>query len=302
MSHNIDYIINSIIKKYINETDEHIKIKPDEQWLRKWFHILNKDYFNEYLDEGVKLSSFIDGRGSNGRRLGSFRITASNIRIMLTTNRMFAMTYSGTEFINRDNFVKLCKPLIEINGNYSATEEAWLGVLIHEMCHYYTYINGYAPKQSHGDSFKSIAKFVSDKSNGRFHIQRLASEEDMKNFEIDSAINAKNIAREQNKISKIFAVIIVENNGTIRLVTTSSLELLNSILSIHEKRKDAKFVGYCDNKELISYLFNLGYKKNFRTYRYWTINTNNEELVKKILSYKWNSLISPSPSLSQVIE
>lgn len=86
-----------------------------------------------------------------------FKITSKYIRIECNSRKMFYDDgYYGRQYINSKNFVELCEPCIELNANYSWTEEDMLATLAHEMCHYYTYMNGIAPKQGHGSEYRNV--------------------------------------------------------------------------------------------------------------------------------------------------
>ena len=94
-------------------------------------------------------------------------------------------------YIDRNNFAELCHPTIELNGNYSGTEHGFLETLVHEMCHYYTEMDGYCPRQGHGFEFRNIGSIVTSRSNGMFTIQRLASAEQMTELELSDEMKAK---------------------------------------------------------------------------------------------------------------
>ena len=168
--------------------------RPNTQWMAEKYEEMNQQLFNGELG-ACSFAIFTSGRGSEGGVLGWFKITARNIRIDRYSRRMFANYGFDRTYIDKSNFVDLCRPQIELNGNYTGTEHSFLATLAHEMCHYYTYMNGYAPKQGHGREFKDIGSIVSYRSNGMFTIQRLASAEQMTEMELSDEMKAKRAKR-----------------------------------------------------------------------------------------------------------
>lgn len=168
------------------------KIHATVEWMSAMYDQMNKELFGGMLG-GCTFNVFTTGRGSQGGTLGWFKVKGSGVKVERSSRRMFIYTAYGKEYINENNFVNFCKPQIELNGNYTATEEGFLATLVHEMCHYYTYMRGICPKQGHGPEFYSIGRTVSARSNGRFTIQRLATAEEMKEWELSPEMQAKKI-------------------------------------------------------------------------------------------------------------
>ena len=207
------------------------------------------------------------------------------LKIEIATRKMFRYDdwfSNDKEYVNKSNFYSVCRPSIELNGNYSGTEHAFLGTLVHEMCHYYTYMNGYAPKQGHGTEFRNIAYRVSYKSNGEFSIQRLASAEEMQNFELSDEMKVKQEKRLANKKASLMAIFVYNINGTVKLSTTSSQALANRIIDSY-KKLDVPKVVVSNDLRLIELLYSHGYRRNFRTWRYW--NVGNTDWIKTIDNY-----------------
>lgn len=281
--------------------DKNEKIKPNIEWMHKWFKIMNQELFNNYLDSNIELGIFTSGLGSNGNTLGWFKLSNNNLLLNRNTRQIFINGINGIININYNNFAKICKPTILLNGNYKGTEDAWLNTLIHEMCHYYTYIDGFAPKQAHGKEFREISSIISNRSNGRFTIQRLANAEQMLNYELDSSIEKKNINRRNRQISKLIVLLIIMKDKSIRLTTTTSESLIKNIIEYHDKMKDSIFKGFSVDTELINYLIKKGYESNSRKYTYWNIS-NDKDLINKCLTVDWDDSYSPNKyELSDII-
>ncbi len=258
--------------------------KPTVNWMAEKYDEMNAKLFRGQLGQ-CDFNIFTSGRGSQGRTLGFFRMNGRGLKIEIATRKMFRHNDwfpNDKEYVNKSNFYSVCRPSIELNGNYSGTEHAFLGTLVHEMCHYYTYMNGYAPKQGHGTEFRNIAYRVSCKSNGEFSIQRLASAEEMQNFELSDEMKAKREKRLANKKASLMAIFVYNINGTVQLSTTSSQALANRIIDSYKKLDVPKVVVSNDLK-LIELLYSHGYRKNFRTWRYW--NVENTDWIKTIDNY-----------------
>lgn len=258
--------------------------KPTVNWMAEKYDEMNAKLFGGQLGH-CDFNIFTSGRGSQGRTLGFFRMNGRGLKIEIATRKMFRHDdwfSNDKEYVNKSNFYSVCRPSIELNGNYSGTEHAFLGTLVHEMCHYYTYMNGYAPKQGHGTEFRNIAYRVSYKSNGEFSIQRLASAEEMQNFELSDEMKAKQEKRLSNKKASLMAIFVYNINGTVKLSTTSSQALANRIIDSY-KKLDVPKVVVSNDLRLIELLYSHGYRRNFRTWRYW--NVENTDWIKTIDNY-----------------
>ena len=258
--------------------------KPTVNWMAEKYDEMNAKLFGGQLGQ-CDFNIFTSGRGSQGRTLGFFRMNGRGLKIEIATRKMFRHDDwfpNDKEYVNKSNFYSVCRPSIELNDNYSGTEHAFLGTLVHEMCHYYTYMNGYAPKQGHGTEFRNIAYRVSYKSNGEFSIQRLASAEEMQNFELSDEMKAKREKRLSNKKASLMAIFVYNINGTVKLSTTSSQALANRIIDSY-KKLDVPKVVVSNDLRLIELLYSHGYRRNFRTWRYW--NVENTDWIKTIDNY-----------------
>ena len=252
---------------------------------------MNNWLFNGQLGK-CDFDVFTTGRGSQGSVLGWFKITGNNIYIDRGSRRMYVGSYFSTArtYIDRYNFVRICCPKIELNGNYSGLEKAFLATLVHEMCHYYTYMNGYCPKQGHGREFKDIGYIVSSRSNGMFTIQRLASAEDMSNLDLSDEMKAKKEKRMENKKSNLIAVFDFRFDGKICLTTTTSKPLVEMIANSYTSKRTFKVV-VSNDKNLIDLLFSQGYKKNLRTWKYWFVQ--GKDWISTLNDYVVDEYVNP---------
>ena len=258
--------------------ENNIKFKPTIEWMTQKYNEMNSLLFDDKLGE-CNFRIFTSGKGSQGRRLGCFGLENRNIRINIYTRRMFIPgTWENNDIvINKLNF-EICKPYIALNGNYSATEEGWLNTLIHEMCHYCTYMNGICPKQGHGPEFRQIASYVSYKTNGTITIERLAKAEQMSNFDLDDEFKEKKQRRLDNKINRLQCIIIETNSNEHELTLSSNDDVIKKVIDYNTNK--CKRILWSADSNLIKTLYDFGYKKNFRTYRYWTMNQDKWDKIK----------------------
>lgn len=263
--------------------DNNEKMRATVEWLAKKYEEMNSLLFNNRLGE-CDFNIFTSGSGSQGRILGRFRLSTSRgIKYNKYNRRMFEeSTLTGERtFVDKGNFYVMCHPVIELNGNYMATEKALLSTLVHEMCHYYTYMDGRIPKQAHGSEFRYIAEIVSARSKGGFSIQRLASAEEMADYELDDEIKKKRERRLQNKMAKMSALIVFPQVGPIELTMATNANLISEIVEINKKNngedrrgKIIEKVVVSNDPRLIEMLCKKGYSSLCRTYRYYEIDNS----------------------------
>lgn len=244
--------------------------RPTIEWMSIKYDEMNQELFHNSLGE-CNFEIFTTGRGSQGRTLGKFYMNAE-LKYERRSLRMYKLINFDKTYINSDNFYTLCKPTISLNGNYSGTEYGFLATLVHEMCHYYTYMNGYVPSRGHGAEFYNIGNRVTYESDGLFTIQRLASAEDMSHLDLDDDMKAKKEKRIANKKASIFAVFDIRSDSDIRLTMTSSQALIDKISNFDKANSFSRKVIITNDPGIINNLFELGYRKNMRTWRYWPMS------------------------------
>lgn len=241
--------------------------KPTVEWMEQKYDEINSEYFGGRLgscDFGI----FTTGEGSGGNVLGWFKIQERNAMVERYSRRIYVKFRDGrTIDVDSENFTALCAPKIELNGNYTGTEEAFLGVLAHEMCHYYTYMEGYAPVQGHGPEFRAIAARINQKSNGRFHVQRL--ETDMTGFELCQEMKDRKERRMAKRVSRLIAVVSFYTNGRIALTTTTNADLALRMKDVYDGRGYETIIS--NDKQVIDLLTSMGYNRDMRAFRYWYI-------------------------------
>lgn len=269
----------------ISNSDE--KFTPTVDWIAEKYFELNEWLFNGKLGNCL-FEVYTSGKGME-RSLGHFRFTGKGVKYNKRTRRMYWVDPVWLDVLEVDitaeNFVEYTKPMIGLNGNYKRTEHMWLNTLVHEMCHYYTYMNGRVPVQAHGTEFRQIGQIVGIRSNGVFDIKRLCDAENI--GELDGEIAAKRQARDDKKKNNMTALLVFRNNGDIQLITTTSREVIQKVVDDNNKLICKRVVSTNDIG-YIEYLWSLGYKHNMRTYRYWPVQ--GKDLVDEIKNYDFTVL------------
>lgn len=272
----------------ISNSDE--KFTPTVDWIAEKYYELNEWLFNGRLDNCL-FEVFTRGEGME-TSMGHFRLTGRGVKYNKRTGQMYYYTgYGEKEKIDADNFALCTKPMIGLNGNYKRTEYMWLNTLVHEMCHYYTYMGGRRPVQAHGIYFRQIASIVGIRSNGIFDIKRLCDAENA--GELDEKIAARRQAREENKKSKMTALLVFRTNGDVQLITTTNQKLIDVVIANNNK-PICKRILATNDKSYIEYLWGEGFKHNMSLsksstkYKYWPVQ--GEDLVDEIKNYDFTVL------------
>ena len=156
--------------------------RPTVEWMAKRYDEANKKLFGGVLgkcDFGV----FTTGRGSRGGINGWFKMTGKGLLVSPTNYRLIS---HGVK-VNSDNFVALARPRIELNGNKRGSEWAFMVTLVHEMCHYYTYRNGFRPARAHGRDFNAIARKIAQLTDNQIVVTTHTTPERSNHFVYEKA-------------------------------------------------------------------------------------------------------------------
>ena len=252
-------------------------------WMDSWFDRLNQELFGGVLQK-CDLSVFSSGKDS-GNALGWFSINNDNIRIERGSRQMYDASHCvnlsgkvyGKTYIDSKNFVQMCQPSIQVNGNYTGNELVFLNTLIHEMCHYYTYYNGYAPKQPHGVEFKRVAAMIARKTNNFISIQRLSTADEMSQIAFTDEFKKSKKAEFENRRKRILGVLVFKINGNIDLTLTSNEALINGIVRTRMRAQDTIKIYEIDDPNFVYEMFIKGFRKNMRSYRWWRMDEDNRD-------------------------
>ena len=274
----------------IEEADDKDLMVITVDWMEKSYDALNSKFFSGLLPPCL-FGVFKTGKGSQGRRLGFFKLTSNELYYIKSTGRYIKLIRPNFSkeyrYVTKENFFIDCRPKIQMNGNYKWTEKSALMTMLHEMCHYYVcYSTCSKPKQSHGAEFRRIAEYVTRKSNGAFTIKRLSNAGDVE-IKLDPAVSDKTHARLDHRLSNVTVVIIFRTDG-IRLSYAGNNIILSTILNYEESKKECKKIICTKDNGIKHFLYNDGYKIIPRQYRYW--NITNEKFLKELDYSKFETL------------
>lgn len=264
--------------------DNTVKMKPTVEWMEKYYAIANEWLFKGLLGD----CDFRVEPISNSNWLGSFRLNVvpGTVYVNKSNRRMFIKSPHGNIWIVKENFVRHCRPVITLSSQYSATELALFSTLVHEMCHYYTYMYGWSPRQAHGREFKDAGYWVSRASGNLFSIQRLVDAELGQTYEADTDLQAKKDRRKELALLRATYYLVFRKNGQVRLINTNSSSIVDNVIAV-EKYEQNKIgmsvIIRLTNRELTEKIYNEGYKTQSRTYRFWGF-ADETSIIKDILS------------------
>ena len=154
--------------------------RPTVEWMAKRYAEANNKLFGGVLGK-CDFKVFTTGRGCRGGVNGWFRLSGENILVSPANYRLIS---NGIK-LDSDNFVELGKPRIELNGNKRGSEWAFMVTLVHEMCHYYTYCNGFRPVRTHGREFNAISKKIAQLTDNQIVVTTHTTPERSKHFVYD---------------------------------------------------------------------------------------------------------------------
>lgn len=271
--------------------NEERKIKPSLLWLKQKYDEFNKAYFNGELME-CEFSVFTSGKGSEGGILGKFTITNCTYSRYDRRRKIIHIgevpgevsIYRNGRFVvdvTKNNFVKICKPRISLNGNYSWNEFSMSETLIHEMCHYLVYVrnNFCVPSQSHGSLFMSVASEVTSRTNGVFSVDGVATAETMKNVELDQKFVEKRKRRAENAANTATIALIKRADfGTYMMFIANediTMRFVNLFKGPNEKYP---FVKIIRDPDIAAFLLSKGYHKFRVPTRHYNISKYPEYL------------------------
>ena len=267
------------------------KFKPTIQWMSENYAKANNELFGGALGDCIFLAEPIK---SHTRWLGMFKMNPGRYNYSTTGIHLYAdgvsrrlfleNSWGERTYINQDNFYELAKPTITLSTYYSGTQDSLYATLVHEMCHYYTYMRGYCPKQAHGPEFRNIGAEVAYRSKGQLTVQRLADAEVMTGYELDDEIKQRHERRAAMKKTNAHYYLIIENDEKIRL-TNPTPSTLENILNI-ERGNRSKVLEIID-PEITNELYESGYHSKMRKYRYWGARsgiTKSNPIINRILN------------------
>lgn len=172
-------IVRNSITEWINDEVRIDGFTPSTQWMQGKFNQFNKERFGNALPPlRLLLSKASHDTALGSFKYGSYKTGGSSVDKVLKNprdNKAIVATYmDGTlmvthtiqeimeiqEIPSMAEFVKQYGTSITLYINYTMSEEDWECVLLHEMCHYYNFLNG--EELGHGADFMRAVYSVAD--------------------------------------------------------------------------------------------------------------------------------------------
>ena len=247
------------------------QIDMSVELMTDWYDMFNRELFGGKLGE-----CNFEVKKIGTQRFGDISMQGQPLQYSRYDRRLYTTKGGNKIYINRENFYRLAKPLIRLNSSYKCSEFAWATTLVHEMCHYYTFMDGRYPKQGHGKEFKAIASHVN--SISQFHITTYG---DLSERELDDEAQRQVQNRRKNRINSVKVMFVRPNNeSSVKLFITKAdnESLIDRFYDLVGLRWGGGWVYETEDNTFIEKLFNVGYKRIFKTIKWWE-----GENVKKML-------------------
>lgn len=155
--------------QYIKESNEN-NMYPTDKWMNDKFDEFNEKYFDNELSK-CQLKVVKDFKIIDTNTFGLFHVDPFCISRRNIVNGMYKMyKYHGgnaNDAIDDKNLIHHISelhPAIYLNGHIKCSENDMEDTFLHEMVHYWTHKDGFAPKQSHGKEFKRKCDVIRNKA------------------------------------------------------------------------------------------------------------------------------------------
>lgn len=251
---------------------EFAEFKPTVAWMTQKFNELNRKCFNNELPE-----CFLRITKLSKKTLGNF---APHTNTELYTKKDGTIMYDdlvtvdghSAHFkfeIDKEWILENCKPVISLNNIYAMSEKEWLSVLIHEMCHYSSFIKGKMDSSnennSHGKIFHQECEDAARKMGEDWTAEYIETSEQLKEVVDDEAAQT-----EASRISNGYIVLALYNSQKLgKQITlgylTKEWSLVQELYAFSMKDPGLTGIAYLDDKLLYAKL-SLRYKTSQKAF------------------------------------
>lgn len=260
---------------------------PTVEWMERTYYRLNDELF----DGKLGMCDFkIDNSNGQWNVLGYFMLQ-NKISCNKKTRRLGFKkddnSYGGIDYCN---FVYVCKPLIALNGNFSGSEYDTTCTLIHEMCHYYNYMNGYAPTRAHGKEFKNACLLVSKKSGEKYPYNKVFNSEESSLRLTDDARSVKKLQddKKRERFIKTIKVLIIFRGSETIMLTSSSQKVIDEYIELwFNNMKTHDVYILLEDERFNGVIYDLRYRTNVRSVSFFNVTKDKDvmEMVYNIKDY-----------------
>lgn len=265
---------------------EFAEFKPTPAWMSNTFNELNRQCFNNELPQTcvLKISKL------NKKYLGNFAPRANTNLYTTNTGQLIykekvTVDNHTAEFpfpIDKDWISQNCQPTITLNNIYAMNEKEWTSVLLHEMCHYSTFIKGFMDSSKendgHGILFRRECEEAARRMGNGWSAEFIETSEQLKEV-IDNDAAAAEAAR----ISNGYIVIVVYNQSNGHQVIlgylTKEWSLVQELYAFSIKDDSMIGIAYLDDKLLYAKL-TLRYKTSRNAFNGRKFNASFNSLME----------------------
>lgn len=266
---------------------------PTVEWMERNYYLLNDELFDGKLG---KCDFKIDNSKGQWNVLGYFELqnqisyNKRNRRLIFIQDYDFKNGCHSYGEIDYRNFAYVCKPLIALNGNFTGSEYDTMCTLIHEMCHYYNYMNGYAPTRAHGKEFKNACLLVDKKSVGKYSYNNIINSEESSLRLTDDAKNIKKLQddKKRERFIKTIKVLIIFRGREILMLTSTSQKLIDEYIDLwFNYKKDHVAYILLEDERFNGVIYDLRYRTNVKSFKFFNVTKDKDvmEMVDNITEY-----------------
>lgn len=223
MKSRIRGIIREEIDKILQESNENVFV-PTVEWMKMKYDEYNALCFGNKLPKCVlkigPLSGFL---------MGSF-VLASRKSVLRSTIMYDAESRKEGKWgvyhdskkdryipITNSNIYTIFRPTIVLSTKFSSSEDVFENTLVHEMCHYFQFINNgdiNVDNEYHGNDFDEIAEMIYRKTNGKLKITATSDE-----------LSQDSVSEDWVNKSGKYAVVCRKNNMDLGILLSSDQSL-----------------------------------------------------------------------------
>ena len=226
------------LSEYILESSANVTTA----WMEKMYA-----EFNNTLFDGKLPKCLLEAKKLKNKMLGLFsfkeKIWLRNPRQMNGGKKYRIYKYSDKRTPIND--IQELMPTISMNNDGSFRDEtAMESTLVHEMIHFYTYKDGWAPAMAHGKEFKTLCIIIGNRAEKAYGKKLdLSVYADCENFTLSDEASKKEVAKLKKQG---VSIIIVETNNIkyptrIVFTTNSSFDkIIEQIKDSHKMQANAK--------------------------------------------------------------
>ena len=234
-------------KDYIVENSG---VKASLSWMKEKYKEFNEALFNNELPECE-----LEAKKLKKRLLGMFsfkeKIWLRN-QFTIRGSKHYRIMKSENGKLKPVSNILDIHPAIALNTDgYFRDELAMESTFIHEMIHFYTYKDGYAPAIAHGKDFTTLCTIIGNRAKKKYNKEfDLSIYADIGKFSVDDETKKKDEER-LKRLGLAVLIVSVKNDKypeRVIFLSPSSLQLfINQIHKAHDRLGNLEKIFYLDD-------------------------------------------------------